>query len=277
MLTLRASAGTAYSLIPGASIATTDHHELVRAQPGLHTLARGCTSARDAAQPARMRCLRCGTGPGGPRAGVVNFRRTWFAGDCHGRRRLGLRCSGMQHARFLLVITVTGCATTSSVGVQAVSAPHRDGSVEATVAGGFGFATESSALLARGEGTLGAARDGVQGRVQASDEFVSFGQKMGWQLRAGVGASFGAYQSPDATFQVSGGPHFNLDRTDLPSSLRVISVALDAAIGVALRPAESHASPGLDGRFLGLGLSLRRDQVTDPGIKGLKWWSGTRQ
>lgn len=187
----------------------------------------------------------------------------------------------MQHARCLLVIAVTGCATTSSVGVQAVSAPHRDGSLEATVAGGIGFATEDGAFLARGEGALGAAHDGVQGRVQASDEFVSFGQKVGWQLRAGVGGSFGAYQSPDTTFQVSGGPHFNLQRTDLPNSLRVVSVALDATIGVALRPADSNApglhSPGLDGRFVGLGLSLRRDQVTDPGFKGLKWWSGTRE
>lgn len=152
----------------------------------------------------------------------------------------------------------------------------RQGSLEATVAGGVGFGTEHSAFLARGEGTLGAARDGVQGRVQVSGEFVWFGHEMGWQLRAGAGGSFGAYQSPDATLQVSGGPHWNLHRTDLPSSFRVMSVALDATIGVALRAAEPH-SPALDGRFLGLGLSLRRDHVTDPGIKGLKWLSGTRQ
>ena len=188
----------------------------------------------------------------------------------------------MQHA-FLLVIAVTGCATTSSVGVQAVGAPHGDGSLEATVAGGVGLGTQDGALLVRGEGTLGAARGSVQGRVQLSDEWVSFGHElvsfgheMGWQLRVGAGGSFGAYQSPDLTVQVSGGPHWNLHRTDLPSSLRVMSVALDATIGVALRVPESHA-PGLDGRFLGLGLSLRRDQVTDPGIKGITWLSGTRQ
>ena len=179
----------------------------------------------------------------------------------------------MQHARFLLVIAVTGCATTSSVGVQAVSAPHGDGSLEATVAGGVGLGTEDGAFLVDGEGTIGAARGGVQGRVQLGDELVSFGHETGWQLRFGAGGSFGAYQSPDLTFQLSGGPHWNLHRTELPRSLRVMSVALDATIGVALRAADSHA-PGLDGPFLGLGLSLRRYQVTDSGIKYWPWRVG---
>ena len=174
----------------------------------------------------------------------------------------------MQHAGCLLAIAVTGCATTSSVGVQAVGTPHGDGSLEATVAGGVGLGSEDGAILVRGEGTLGAGPGGVQGRVQLSDEWVSFGDQMGWQLRVGGGGSFGAYQSPDLTFQVSGGPHWNLQRTDLPKSLRVTSIALDATIGVALRPAQFRW-PALDGPFLGLGLSLRRDQVTDSGIKYL--------
>lgn len=175
----------------------------------------------------------------------------------------------MQHARFLLVIAVTGCATTSSVGVQAVGAPHGQGSLEATVGGGVGLGSEDGAFLVRGEGTLGAGPGGIQGRVQLSDEKVSFGQEMGWQVRLGGGGSFGAYQSPDLTVQLSGGPHWNLRRTDLRSSVRVVSVALDATVGIALRAREAQL-PRLDGPFLGLGLSLRRDQVTD--LDFVKYW-----
>lgn len=54
-----------------------------------------------ATRRSRRGCAVCavrhGTGRAARRRG--EFRRTWFAGDCHGRRRLGLPRSGMQHAR----------------------------------------------------------------------------------------------------------------------------------------------------------------------------------
>ena len=184
----------------------------------------------------------------------------------------------MQHAGLALTLALMGCATTTTVGAQVIGTPHGEGSVEATLGGGVGLGTEDGAILLRGEGTLGAAAGGgVQGRLLLSDEWVSFGNKVGWQLRAGMGGSFGAYQSPDLTVEVSGGPHWNLQRTDLPSTVRVMSVALDATIGYGFRVGEdrrSSRSLGLDGPFLGVGLSLRRDQVSD---LNFKYWPRSRR
>jgi hypothetical protein len=201
-----------------------------------------------------------------------------FAVDCRHRRSVELTGWGMQHASLALMIAIMGCATTTAVGAQAIGTPHGGGSVEATLGGGVGLGTEDDATLLRADGALGTAADGgVQGRLQLSNEWVSFGMKAGWQLRGGMGGSFGAYQSPDLTVQVSGGPHWNLQRTELPSAVRTTSVALDATIGYGFRGGEAgrtSRSLGLDGPFVGLGLSLRRDHVSDLDFK--YWPRSTR-
>jgi hypothetical protein len=184
----------------------------------------------------------------------------------------------MQHASLALMIAMMGCATTTTVGAQVIGTPHGEGSVEATLGGGVGFGTEDGAFLARADGALGAAAGGgVQGRLQLSDEFVSFGTNVGWQLRGGMGGSFGAYQSPDLTVQVSGGPHWNLQRIDPRSAVHVTSVALDATIGYGFRSREhggTSRSFDRDAPFLGIGLSIRHDDVSDPGIK---YWPHLRR
>jgi hypothetical protein len=175
------------------------------------------------------------------------------------------------HQIWLLVLAATGCATSSAFGTQAIATPNGDGSLEVTAAGGVGLGTPEGALLATADGALGASRTGdLQGRLRLSDEWVTFGTCAGWQLRAGPGASFGSYQSPDLTLQLSGGPHWNLARSESHSTVRVTSVALDATIGYGFRFTNDGHDIRRDGWLVGLGLSLRRDQVTDLDFKGLR-------
>lgn len=175
------------------------------------------------------------------------------------------------HQTWLLVLAATGCATSSAFGTQAIATPNGDGSLEATVAGGVGIGTAEDAILVTADGALGASRTGdLQGRLQLSDEWVTFGTTAGWQLRAGGGGSFGSYQSPDLTLQLSGGPHWNLARSEGYSTVRVTSVALDATIGYGFRFTNEPKDIRRDGWLVGLGLSLRRDQVTDLHFKGLR-------
>jgi len=103
----------------------------------------------------------------------------------------------IMHQVWLLVLAVTGCATSSAFGAQAIATPNGEGSLEATVAGGVGLGTPDGAVLVTAGGALGASPTGdLQGRLQLSDEWVAFGTDVGWQLRAGFGGSFGSYQKP---------------------------------------------------------------------------------
>jgi len=72
------------------------------------------------------------------------------------------------------------------------------------------------------------------------------------------------------TVQLSGGPHWNLAREG-ESTVRVTSVALDATIGYGFRFTNDGRDIRRDGWLVGLGLSLRRYQVTDPHIKYFPW------
>jgi hypothetical protein len=170
--------------------------------------------------------------------------------------------------RALALIAVTGCAATEAIGTQGI-AGGTTGSVETAVAGGIGLGSKDDAMLTKLSGTLGGGPRGVQGRVAAADEYIRFGDKLGWQAHLGFGGSFGNYQSPDLTVQVGGGAHVNVHAKRNRAELEIVSIALDAMAGYAFQHFDDGDSAALvknpwrsDGAFLGLGLSLRRDTVS---------------
>src|SRR5258708_1345631 len=120
-----------------------------------------------------------------------------FAGIRRGRFDRG-RYNGRM--RVLALIVATGSATTQSIGAQGI-AGGQTGSVEATAAGGLGVGSSDDAFYTKVTGTLGGGPRGVQGRVMVADEYISFGDKIGWQAHVGAGASRGNYQSPDLALE----------------------------------------------------------------------------
>lgn len=168
----------------------------------------------------------------------------------------------MQHVGLVLVMVVSGCATSTAIGVQALATRNDGRSLEGTVAAGLGMGDADRLYLLRADAALGVAQHGgLQGRIQLGGEGMARGTKAGWHLRGGLGGSFGAYQSPDLTVQLSGGPHWNLHRSKVQGIARITSIAFDATIGYGFRIGGPDGPIDLDGPFFGVGLSLRRDTV----------------
>jgi hypothetical protein len=166
----------------------------------------------------------------------------------------------------VLFVIATGCATTSSVGVQSV-ATGDTGSVEATANAGIGLGSKDDAITGAFAASLGGGPRGVQGRIGGRDEYIRFGQTYGWQAHFGAAASLGGYQSTDLAFELGGGAHWNLRASRTASEVRIVSVALDAFVGYAFRQIKTDPSVlaipfANDSPFFGVGLSLRRDRVT---------------
>jgi hypothetical protein len=157
----------------------------------------------------------------------------------------------------LAILLLAGCATAESVGVQGVTMLDHDHSVEGTLAGGVGLGDPDDAFL----WTAAVARGGGESHLEFGGEWVTLGDRGGWQVGGAIGGAWGAYQDNDTTLQLTGGHHWNLSRKEIDGGVRVVSVSLDGKLGYALRSSQDAILPSGDGAFAGVGLSLRRDRV----------------
>lgn len=160
--------------------------------------------------------------------------------------------------RVVWLISISGCASSISAGARGATTSHDDSSLEAEVSGGLGFGSEGFELLGKLDGSLGITDRGrPHGRVDIGGELFTLDPSGGWHLSDGIGVSFGGYQNGDLTFQLTGGPHFTVDYRSDKRERTALSIALDITVGFALRP----STFGGDGKWVGLGVSFRRDHV----------------
>ncbi len=135
-------------------------------------------------------------------------------------------------------------------------------SVEATVelAAGITMPADEdlTALLGRVKGSLGKTLDGsTEGSVMLSDQWVSYGDKHGWQADIGGGFRFGSPDTGNFVVEIGGGPHWVIYQ---PTNDYVFGMlALDATIGYGFQAEDFQRETGV---LLGLSLTLRRDALS---------------